>query len=187
MKGTSLWIVVCADLHRHLRAANLSRTEYEYTGVLPYTFSVLDAALSLENMVIVAEALGLGSVIIGSIIDHPEKTREILELPAHCLALSILCVGHAKSKGETRPKWDYRVMVCEDSYKDIDVKDIAEYWRKFVSGNFKRGGKTMSDEELEKFCIESPYGKTYAQHYTEEFVRTTNAKLLEYLRKQGLL
>jgi len=98
MNTAPLWIVMCVDLHRHLKAAKLTGVEYDYTGVLPYTFGVLDAALSLENMVIAAEASGLGSVIIGSVIEHPEKVREILKLPRHCLALSILCIGYPKKK-----------------------------------------------------------------------------------------
>jgi len=87
MRDAPVWIVICIDLHRHLKAAKLTGVEYDYTGILPYTFGVLDAALSLENMVIAAEASGLGSVIIGSVIEHPEKAKEILKLQEHCLAL----------------------------------------------------------------------------------------------------
>jgi nitroreductase len=75
MKDAPVWIVVCVDLHRHLKAAKLTGVDYDYTGVLPYTFGVLDTALSLENMVIAAEALELGSVIIGSVIEHPKKSK----------------------------------------------------------------------------------------------------------------
>lgn len=75
MKDAPVWIVVCLDLHRHLKAAKLTGVEYDYTGVLPYTFGVLDAALSLENMVIAAEASGLGSVIVGSLLSTQKKQR----------------------------------------------------------------------------------------------------------------
>jgi nitroreductase len=75
MKDAPVWIVVCLDLHRHLKAAKLTGVEYDYTGLLPYTFGVLDAALSLENMVIAAEASGLGSVIVGSLLSTQKKQR----------------------------------------------------------------------------------------------------------------
>lgn len=75
MKDAPVWIVVCVDLHRHLKAAKLTGVEYDYTGVLPYTFGVLDAALSLENMVMAAEASGLGSVIVGSLLSTQKKQR----------------------------------------------------------------------------------------------------------------
>jgi nitroreductase len=187
MKTAPLWIVMCADLHRHLKAANLTGVKYDYTGILPYTLSILDASLSLENMVIAVEALGLGSVMIGSIIEHPEEARKILQLPEHCLAFCILCVGHPKRKIGTREKWDYKVIVCEDHYRDIDKRDVSEYWKKSNLNGLKRAGKEVSPEIIEKICNERNYGKTYASHYTEEFVSTTNKKLTEYLKKQGLL
>ena len=187
MKAAPLWIVMCADLHRHLKAAELTGVKYDFTGILPYTFGVLDASLSLENMVIAAEALGLGSVMIGSIIEHPEEARTILKLPEHCLAFCILCVGYPKRKFEPREKWDPRMIVCEDHYRDIDATDVATYWKKFMLNDLKRGGKEISPETIERICKERNYGKTYANHYKEEFVTVTNKKLTEFLRKQGLL
>ena len=187
MKAAPLWIVMCVDLHRHLKAAELTGVKYDYRGILPYTLSVLDASLSLENMVIAAEALGLGSVMIGSIIEHPEEGRKILELPKYCLAFCVLCVGYPKRKFGTREKWDYKVIVCEDRYKDIDTPDVVEYWKKFILSDLKRGGKEISPEIIEKICKERNYGKSYASHYKQEFIDTTNRKLTEFLRKQGLL
>jgi nitroreductase len=187
MKDAPVWIVACLDLHRHLKAAKLTGVEYDYTGILPYTFGVLDAALSLENMVIAAEALGLGSVMIGSVIEHPEEVKEILKLPEHCLALSILCIGYPKKKPERREKWGHRVMVCEDHYTEIDAREVSEYWKKFISGDLRRIGKEVSEEELEKVSTKRSYGKTYSRHYTEEFVKTTNERLSAFLKKQGLV
>jgi len=188
MKGAPAWIVICVDLHRHLKAARLTGVEYDYAGILPYTFGVLDAALSLENMVITAEALGLGSVIIGSVIEHPDKVKEILKLPEHCLAISIICIGYPKNKPEIRrEKWDCNVIVCEDHYRDIDTRDVSEYWKKCMLSDLKRSGKEYSEEEIEKISIEKSYGKTYSNHYTEEFIKTTSKKLMEFIRKQGFL
>jgi len=185
MKDAPVWIVTCVDLHRHLRAAKLTGVDYDYTGVLPYTFGVLDAALSIENMVIAVEAYGLGSVMVGSVIEHPEKVREILELPEHCLALCILCIGYPKKKLGIREKWDYHVIVCEDSYREIEAKDVSNYWKKVISTDLKRGGKEVSEAEIERLCRERSYGRAYSNHYTEEFVKTTGKKLMGFLKRQG--
>jgi FMN reductase (NADPH) len=187
MKDASVWIVICVDLHRHLEAARLTGVKYDYTGILPYTFGVLDAALSLENMVIAAEASGLGSVTIGSVIEHPWKAKDILKLPEHCLALSILCIGYSKKKPKRREKWDYNVIVCEDHYKDVNARDVSEYWKKFVSNDLKRYGKEASDKKIEKLSREIGYGKLYSSHYKEEFVKTTSGKIMGFLREQGFL
>lgn len=187
MKDASVWIVICVDLHRHLKAAKLTGVDYGYTGILPYTFGVLDAALSLENMVIAADALGLSSVIIGSVIEHPQKAKEILKLPKHCLAVSILCIGYPRKKPGIREKWDYNVIVCEEHYRDIEAKNVSDYWKKFMSNDLKRVGKELTDEEFEKLLRERSYGKSYSRHYTEEFVKNTSRNLMNFLRKQGFL
>lgn len=187
MKAAPIWIVVCLDLHRHLKAAKLTGVDYDFTGILPYTFGVLDAALSLENMVIAAEALGLRSVIIGSIIEHPQMVKEILNLPEHCLALSILCIGHPKEKPKRREKWSYRVIVCKNSYRDISLKEVLEYWKKIVLNGLKRSGKKPTKEDVEKVCRERSYGVAYSNHYREEFVKDVNEKLMRFLKEQKLL
>ncbi|MCL6578127.1 MAG: nitroreductase family protein [Candidatus Bathyarchaeota archaeon] len=187
MKDASVWIVVCLDLHRHLKAAKLTGVEYDFTGILPYTFGVLDAALALENMVIAADAFGLGSVIIGSVIEHPQRVKEILKLPENCLALSILCVGYPLKKPAIRGKWGYDVIVCEDRYRDIEAKDVLDYWREFMFNDLKRSGKELAREEFERFLTERSYGRSYSRHYTEAFVKSTNEKLMEFLKAQGFL
>jgi len=187
MKDAPVWIVVCVDLHRHLKAAKLTGVDYDFTGILPYTFGVLDTALSLENMVIAAEALGLGSVIIGSVIEHPREVKEILKLPKHCLALSILCVGHPKRKPKRREKWSYKAIVCEDRYRDTNLGDVLDYWKRFILNDLKRGGKKPAEEDVEKICRERSYGIAYANHYKEDFVNATNKKLTDFLAEQCLL
>ncbi len=165
MKAAPVWITICLDLHRHLKASKLTGGDYDFTGILPYTFGVLDAALSLENMVFAAEALGQGSVIIGSIIEHPQKVKEIFNLPEHCLALSILYIGHLKKKPKRSEKWSYKVIVCENSYRNISLKEVLEYWRKLVLNSLKRSGEKPTRKDVEKACRERSYGIAYSNHY----------------------
>jgi len=175
MLEAPVWIVVCVNLHRHLMASELSGVKYDFTGILPYTFAVLDTALSLENMVLATEALGLRSVIIGLIIEHLEKAKQILKLPEYCLALSILCIGYHAEKTPKRKKWNYEVIVCKDSYKEITKKDVEKYWRDFILADLKRAERKIT------------YGAAYSTHYTEEFIKEVNKKLIRYLINHGFL
>lgn len=187
MLEAPLWIVICVDLHRHLRASELSGVKYDFTGILPYTFAVLDTALSLENMVLAAEALGLGSVIIGSIIEYPEKAKQILKLPPHCLAISILCVGYPRESPPKRKKWDYEVIVSKDRYREITREDVEKYWKEAITASLKRAGKEVTEEELNEILRKRTYGIAYSTHYTEEFIKESNKKLIKYLVEQGFL
>jgi nitroreductase len=186
MKDAPIWIVPCVDLHRHMTASKLTGFEYDYTGILPYTFGVLDTALSIENMVIAAETLGLGSVMIGSIIDHPVKVREILKLPEHCLALCVLCIGYPKKKLERMEKWGYDVIVCEDYYRDLKAEEVSEYWNSRLANDLRRSEKGLH-EEIKRVYAKGCYGSIYSSHYTEEYVKKTGAKLMDFLIEQGFL
>jgi nitroreductase len=186
MQDAPVWFVVCLDLHRHLKAAKLTGVDYDFTGVLPYTFGVLDAALSLENMVIAAESLGLGSVIVGSVIEHPAKVKEILKLPQHCLALSILCIGYPKKKSKRTKKWSRNVMVCKDFYRDINARDVSAYWKEVIDTDLKKCGKEISREEIGRIRKKG-YGEAYSNHYRESFVKATNKKLMRFLQEQAFL
>jgi hypothetical protein len=125
--------------------------------------------------------------MIGSVIEHPASVKEILKLPEHCLALYVLYIGYPKRRFAPREKWNYSVIVCKDRYKDIALDDVLDYWKKVLLNDLKRGGKVILPATLEKVAKERNYGKAYAGHYKEDFVKTTNKKLVEFLRKQELL
>jgi len=187
MMDAPVWLVVCVDLHRHIKAARLTGVEYDFTGAVPFVLGVIDASLSLENMVLAAEAVGLGSVIVGSVIEHPEEVREILHLPDHCLAISILCVGYPKRRPLVKEKWSSSIIVPQDSYRDVELRDVAEYWKSSVAAGLRRSGKNPSDEEIDRVSAETNYGKTYASHYKEDFIRSSSENLMSYLKKHGFL
>ena len=90
----------------------------------------------------------------------------------------------------TRAKWNYDVIVSKDGYKSIDKNDVSEYWKCFVLSDLKRLGKKASAKTVERLLSEKKqagYGTAYANHYTEEFIRKTNKKLVKFMRDQGFL
>ena len=54
---------------------------------------VVDAALAAQNAVVALEAIGLGTVYIGGLRNHPEEVAAELGLPPHSFAVFGLCVG----------------------------------------------------------------------------------------------
>jgi len=71
-------------------------------------FAVIDATLAGENILIAAEALGLGTVWT-SVFPHEDRmtaVRRILNIPADVLPLNIIPVGHPG--GAEKPKDKYK-------------------------------------------------------------------------------
>ncbi|MDR6322219.1 hypothetical protein J3R03_006415 [Actinoplanes couchii] len=53
----------------------------------------VDTALAAQNAVVAAESLGLGTVFVGAVRNHPEEVADELGLPPHAVAAFGLAVG----------------------------------------------------------------------------------------------
>ena len=89
-----LFLVWVADLGRARRLAAKAGVEVAATDYLETTvIGFVDTALAAQNAVLAAESLGLGSVFVGAIRNHPEEVAAELGLPPHTVATFGLAVG----------------------------------------------------------------------------------------------
>lgn len=84
-------------------------------------FAILDGACASENILLTAEALGLGAVWTAvypnkELMDH---VRKLLSIPAGVIPLNVIPVGH--STGEDQPRRKFR--------------DHAIHWEKWTGNN----------------------------------------------------
>jgi len=77
-----LVVIACADL--------LIGRSYGSRGEELY--SIQDVACSVENMMLAAHSLGLGSVWVGAF--HEEGIANVLDMPSHLRPMAILPVGY---------------------------------------------------------------------------------------------
>ena len=87
-----LWI---ADLSRAARLGaahgrTMATTDYLET----FLVAVIDAAIAAQNAIVAAESLGLGTVYIGAMRNHPQAVAAEIGLPPGAMAVFGLCVGH---------------------------------------------------------------------------------------------
>ncbi|MEW6328832.1 MAG: nitroreductase family protein [Candidatus Micrarchaeota archaeon] len=95
-------LVVCAD--------SLIQRRYGERGVLLY--SILDCAAAIENLMLKAHSLGLGTCWVGAF--EEAEVSHILNLPAHLRPISIIPIGFPNE----RPRAPPRVRI-EDAAKFI--------------------------------------------------------------------
>lgn len=89
-----LFLIWVADLSRAQRLAERNGTTLAATSYLEATIlGFVDAALAAPNAVITAESLGLGTVYVGAIRNHPEDVATEVGLPRHAVATFGLAVG----------------------------------------------------------------------------------------------
>jgi nitroreductase len=127
-----LWIVVCADMNRLERTINVighDNTLEHDSCVKDKVYSIFDAALASQNMVLAAESLGLGSVFIG-ILGRAEDISKILKLPSRVLPIVLLCIGEPDERPPRRPRWPLNVVTHEDEYRGVSDDAIETYLEK---------------------------------------------------------
>ncbi|AQS88580.1 nitroreductase [Neoasaia chiangmaiensis NBRC 101099] len=90
-----LFLVWIADLSRLARLATAEGQTHE---ALDYTesfmTSLIDAALAAQNATVALEGMGLGTVYIGGLRNHPEAVAAELGLPPLAFPAFGLCVGY---------------------------------------------------------------------------------------------
>ncbi len=65
-------------------------------------WAVVDVSIALQNMVIAAEALGLGSCWIGHFIE--EEVKKALKIPDRFKVVAMITIGYPAEKPEPPPK-----------------------------------------------------------------------------------
>ena len=94
LKGAKLGILICGDLERAFKGAP--------------DYWIIDCAIAGENMTIAAEALGLGSVWLGTWpqVEKVQGQRELFDLPEHIVPHSIIAFGYPAEGEAPGPRAD---------------------------------------------------------------------------------
>ena len=120
-----LFLVWVADLNRASELARLRGLEAEGLNYLEsFLVASVDTALAAQNAVVAAEALGLGTVYIGALRNHPERVAELLGLPKRAFAVFGLCVGWPDpgAPAPIKPRLPQAVVLHEDRYSFADAE-----------------------------------------------------------------
>ena len=114
-----LYIAWVADLSRNERLGQAEQTEFESLPWLE-TFMVacIDAALAAQNAVVAAQSLGLRTVYIGAMRNHPVRVARLLGLPPRAFVVFRLCVGYAdpQAKNEVKPRLPQSTTLHHEHY-----------------------------------------------------------------------
>lgn len=97
-----------------------------------------DACLMAQNVTSAAEALGLGAVYLGSILNDPKKTIALLNLPEYTFPVVGVGLGHPAQEPQLKPRMEMDLRVFEDRYEVFEGQylerlknydeEMAEYY-----------------------------------------------------------
>src|SRR3954451_23643747 len=91
-----------------------------------FLLSPIDATLAAQNAVVAAEALGLGTVYIGGIRNHPLDVAAELNLPPRVFPIFGLCVGWPDDAQATavKPRLPQEAVLYHETYA-MEQQDAA--------------------------------------------------------------
>ena len=126
-----LFLVFLADLARLEAIAAAKGAQVEGIEFLEVLFvAIVDAALAAQNAVVALESLGLGSVYIGGIRNHPESVAAELGLPPHVFPVFGLCIGTPDPTRPTaiKPRLPQSTIVHHEQYDAAQATEaLAAY------------------------------------------------------------
>ncbi|QIK70784.1 NADPH-dependent oxidoreductase [Erysipelothrix sp. HDW6C] len=118
--------IVALDLYRNHQIAKENGVD---TAVVMsadrFLAAAMDTGLVVQNMVVAAESLDLGTVILGSIQNDAQQMIELLQLPKHTFPLLGLAIGYPNEQPQLKPRLPQSFIHFENSYKQFDNLNTA--------------------------------------------------------------
>lgn len=123
-------LVFIVDLYRNNQISIEKGFESDNANDMDKFFAAYtDACISVQNVVNAAEAMDLGCVYLGSILNDSEKICEILNLPKLTFPVVGLGIGYPNQSPQIKPRMSMDLRVFENTYeiKDNYLNDIKDY------------------------------------------------------------
>lgn len=123
-------LIFVADQYRNYRIAEEKDCHEPSAGDMDRFFSAFtDACLTAQNIVNAAEAMDLGVVFLGSVLNDAERIIEILELPKLTMPVVGMGLGYPNQNPQLKPRMDMNLRLFENTYKQFDdyLGEIKEY------------------------------------------------------------
>ncbi len=129
-----LQFIICADAHRMQLILERRGWKLSMNDLTLLIFAIQDAAYVAQNMVIAAQALGLGSCYIGAAPMLAEQIIAECGLPPKVFPLVMLVMGYPDGAPPTRPRYPLDFTLFEGRYPKLTDEQVARAMREMDEG-----------------------------------------------------
>ena len=165
-------LIFCGDSLRWLDVYREAGLEVHKPGLSGALGSAVGAAIVAQNVVVAAEALGLGSCYIGDIMENCERVRELLDIPEYVIPGAMLVIGRPTQQQKDRPKperFEGKYLVHENKYRRLTGEELRTMHE-------KRAGVKGFDAWAKALCE-----RKYESAFVKEMARSVKVWLKPYM------
>ncbi len=138
-------LIFCLDLHRNERWAKLMDAPYSArSSYRHFWVGFQDVMTCAQNICTAADAVGLGSVYIGTICDFPTDIQKMCELPEGVFPVVLLCLGYPSARPRKRNKLRVDVVVHRERYRELSDEELL----KAFNEKYKDENLTLTEERV---------------------------------------
>jgi nitroreductase len=133
VRNAPLSLVFCIDFHRVKAWARSFGVEFlGERSLSSFLIAYADAMCAAQNVVVLGEVRGLGSVYVGTILCVITEARREFGIPTHVVPVMVLSIGYPRSIPRNIPKLERGAIVHHEAYAMSDDAEIARaYERKY--------------------------------------------------------
>jgi nitroreductase len=185
VKNAPISMVFCIDLYRVKKWASMFNAEFKGENVFAlFLIAYADLMVAAQNVAILAQSRGLGSVYVGSIVQSIDRAREYFEMPECVLPMMVLSVGYPKSIPKHIPKLQRSVMTHWEKYRLMSDEEVRKaYEEKY--GDYNDGIQYLEKAFVETVEADKQQGDKWTEWAKDEMKRLeirNNAQFLFRLR-----
>ncbi|MFI3282785.1 MAG: nitroreductase family protein [Rikenellaceae bacterium] len=173
-------VTVCADMNRFSEWCRLRGAEPQYDNLMWYLNGAIDGIMAAQNLILEAEAQGLGICVLGTTLYTAEAMCEVLELPQGVIPVTAIVMGYPDEQPPLTDRLPLEAIVHTEQYTPYTPAKIDELW-----------AERESSEET-KSLLEENNLPNLAQIFTQNRYKGSDnvafsKKYMELLKKQGFL
>lgn len=167
-------LIFCLDFHRNERWAKLSDAPYSAVNSHRHFWvGFQDVVICAQSVCTAADAVGLGSVYIGTICDFPADIQAMCGLPNGVFPVVLVCLGYPSSRPLPRKKLSLDVIVHRNHYMELSDEELLRAY------DAKYKGENLAATEERIAAVVEVCRKVHG----EEFAK----KCEERMRKDGFV
>jgi hypothetical protein len=175
-------ILALADQYRTRRWLQ-AHSDWEVYSHRPYNFlmAIWDALIALQNMVVAAESLGLGTCYLGSGVEL--DIRELFGAPEYVFPAGLVCMGYPDLSPGLSKRLPLEAVVHHNQYRLPSDDDIKSWY-----DERDRVWDTVPESRREELGEQGIFGIAQAlskQKFSPEIVEKRSRGILRSLRTSG--